>query len=263
MSAHQCILILVCFLVSCGRSQAEHPLQPAVDIARQCQRSMRESIYDYTCTIVRRERIDGKLGQPETIFAKVYHHKATPERDNEPVSIYMRFESPEEVAGREVLFCNIDEDAKVLVRKGGTRLPFLTLSLDPLSRFAMRGNRHPITEFGLRRLAERMAEQGEAEIRNDGCELAINDQAELEGRACKLFEVTHPVERAHFKFHKIRIFIDTALNLPVRFESYGWPKHEGDEPPLDEEYTYNNIRLNVGLCDRDFDRNNPEYAFAR
>ncbi|MGN6136394.1 MAG: DUF1571 domain-containing protein, partial [Aureliella sp.] len=35
----------------------------------------------------------------------------------------------------------------------------------------------------------------------------------------------------------------------------------GDPPPLEEEYTYLDVQLNVGLKDIDFDPENPAYNF--
>ncbi len=35
----------------------------------------------------------------------------------------------------------------------------------------------------------------------------------------------------------------------------------GGQPQLLEEYTYLNVKLNVGLTDADFDDKNPEYNF--
>jgi hypothetical protein len=53
------------------------------------------------------------------------------------------------------------------------------------------------------------------------------------------------------------------MGLPIRFEAYDWPKHKGAEPELAEEYTYSNLKLNVGLSDRDFDVANGAYSFGR
>ena len=44
-------------------------------------------------------------------------------------------------------------------------------------------------------------------------------------------------------------------------ELYGWPTQAGGQPPLVEEYTYRDVRVNVGLTDADFDPENPNYNF--
>lgn len=39
-----------------------HPLQPALELAQKGLAGLRGTIKDYSCTVVKRERIDGKLG---------------------------------------------------------------------------------------------------------------------------------------------------------------------------------------------------------
>ena len=53
------------------------------------------------------------------------------------------------------------------------------------------------------------------------------------------------------------------MKLPVRFEAYDWPRHLGAAAELVEEYTYADLKINVGLCDRDFDPANAQYSFGR
>ncbi len=67
-----------------------------------------------------------------------------------------------------------------------------------------------------------------------------------------------------------RVLIDEALQLPIHFSSYTWPEtadaDDSDDksmPVLVESYTYRDLKLNVDLCDQDFDRNNPEYKFVK
>ena len=64
-------------------------------------------------------------------------------------------------------------------------------------------------------------------------------------------------------FHRVRLYIDKELGLPIRFEAYDWPKHRGAEPELAEEYTYSELKLNVGLTELDFDVANSAYSFGR
>ena len=48
--------------------------------------------------------------------------------------------------------------------------------------------------------------------------------------------------------------MDDELHVPIRLTVHDWPEKEGDDPPLIEEYTYVDLRLNVGLSDSDFSR---------
>ena len=65
-----------------------HPLQPALDLAQQGLAKINANIRDYSCTIVKRERIDGKLGEHEYMFAKIR---------SQPFSVYLYFLGPDSV----------------------------------------------------------------------------------------------------------------------------------------------------------------------
>jgi hypothetical protein len=78
-----------------------------------------------------------------------------------------------------------------------------------------------------------------------------------------LVEAVHPRKQPQFFYHKVRLFIDSKLGIPVRYEAYDWPAKPGDAPDLLEEYAYDGIQLNVGLTESDFDPANPLYAFGR
>ena len=80
-------------------------------------------------------------------------------------------------------------------------------------------------------------------------------------RACLCIEVTHPVPRRNFRFHKARVYVDEELNIPIRYEAYEWPSTPGGQPPLLEQYTYVDLKLNNGFTDADFDEHNPSYGF--
>jgi hypothetical protein len=76
--------------------------------------------------------------------------------------------------------------------------------------------------------------------------------AEIDGRACTHIRVTHPTEDHIFDFHQANIYVDDELHVPLRVESYTWPKKAGEPALLMEEYTYMKLKLNVGLTDRNF-----------
>ncbi len=64
-----------------------------------------------------------------------------------------------------------------------------------------------------------------------------------------------------FDFHIARIYLDTNLRIPVRYEAFLWPIKPNEEPPLEEQYSYSDVKLNVGLQDDDFDPENKAYQF--
>jgi hypothetical protein len=58
-----------------------------------------------------------------------------------------------------------------------------------------------------------------------------------------------------------RLYLDAATKLPVRVQNYEFPARRGGKPELVEDYFYQNLRVNTGLKDIDFDTKNPLYRF--
>jgi hypothetical protein len=130
----------------------------------------------------------------------------------------------------------------------------------------MRGQKYPITEMGVLNLIDKLLEVGYKDSKFGECNVKYYTEGIKAGskespRECTMIEVIHPVPRQNFTFYAARIFVDKELNLPIRYESYDWPRREGESPTLIEIYSYLNLNINVGLTDLDFDHRNPEYAF--
>ncbi len=230
----------------------EHPLAPAIRWAKLGLAEI-EKVQDYSCTLVKRERIDGTLGEHEYMFTKIRQR---------PFSVYMYFLAPAKVKGQEVLYVANQNDGKLLAHPNGIRHKLIgTVKLMPDSMLAMAGNRYAITELGLRRLVSRLIEVGEHDMKFGDCEVKMIPGAKVSGRDCTCIQVVHTAKRKEFIFNMARIFIDNQLNVPIRYEAYDWPREPGGPPVLLEEYTYVNLKLNNGFTDQDFDPKNPNYQF--
>lgn len=230
----------------------EHPLMPALRWAYKGVADM-EKIKDYSATMVKRERVGGKLGDHEHIFLKVRH---------EPFSVYMYFLGPDEVKGQECIYVHGKNDNLMFAHGTGLkRTMFGTVSLKPTGPVAMKGQRYPLTEVGLLNMVKRLIEVGEKDTQYGECEVKFFEGAKINDRSCTCLQAVHPVPRRNFLFHVARIFVDDELNLPVRYEAYDWPKNPGGPPELTEEYTYLNLKVNNGFTDADFDPKNPNYQF--
>lgn len=232
----------------------EHPLMPALRWARVVLRNIDANIHDYSATMVKRERIDGKLHDHEYMFVKVRH---------KPLSVYIYFLDPPSLRGQEVIWVENQNGGKMLAHGVGVRKVFGTVSLEPTSAIAMKGNRYPITEMGLLNMVRMLIEVGERDTQFGECEVNFYEGAKINGRRCTCIEVVHPVPRRNFLFHIARIFVDDELNVPIRFEAHDWPAEKGGPPQLIEEYTYLNLKLNNGFTDADFDIRNPNYGFRQ
>ena len=230
-----------------------HPLEPALELAQRGLAHLRTGIKDYSCTVVKRERIDGKLGEHEYLFAKIRH---------EPFSVYLYFLAPEAVKGQEVIYVDGHNDGNMLAHAGsGVRAMVGTVSLKPNGSLAMQGNRYAITEIGVENLAKRLVEVAEHDKQFGECEVNFYPNAKVNGRICTCVQVVHPVPRRNFRFHLARVFIDDELLIPIRYEAYDWPHEQGGQPVLMEEYTYMNVKINNGFTDADFDPKNTAYKF--
>jgi hypothetical protein len=241
-----------------GESREDHPLVPVVRMAIDSYRWMRADVRDYTCVMVRRERIEGRLRPHEYIYAKVRHRQVEDQRIVVPFSIYLKFLKPASVQGREVLYVEGKNGGEMFARRGGTRFAFVTTRLLPDSDLAMRDNLYPITEFGIENLLYRLIQSARRDLQSD-CQVQFLPGAKINDRAAEGIIVTHQSRQVSPNFYQARIFVDKELRLPVHYEAYDWPASPDAEPPVMEQYTYTQLQLNQGLTDADFSEDNPQY----
>ena len=259
--------VCVCCVVTPGSTQevttqgnAKHSLEAALERARVGLKLIEETVHDYTATIIKRERIDGTLQEHEFISAKIRNRKFEEGKLVVPFAVYLRFLKPDSVAGREVIWVEGANDNKLIAHETGL-LGFKRFYLPPEGFLAMIGQRYPITRIGFQNLIEELLVRGENDRKHGECEVKFYKDSKVDKYVCTLIEVIHPVQRDHFTFHRAHIYIDDALGVPVRYAAWSWPAEPGGEPLLEEEYTYRNIKLNVGLTDADFDPDNQAYNF--
>ena len=238
-----------------------HPLDPALEMAANALAKIDSSIRDYTCTIVKQERVNGVVLEPEYMFAKIRNRQMEGNRVVVPFSVYMKFLKPAAIKGREVIYIENQNAGKLVAHEGGLKGKFLpTVWLKPEGTLAMRKNRYPITEIGIVTLTKRLIERGNLDRQHADCTVEFK-RATINKRKCTCLQLQHPVRRPHFDFYVERVFIDDEMGVPVRYEAYDWPPREGSQPQLIEAYTYLNMRLNVGLTDMDFNHENVNYNF--
>ncbi|QDV14012.1 hypothetical protein CA51_39040 [Rosistilla oblonga] len=241
---------------------ATHPLDEALRIAHEGLQEIRTNISDYTATLVKRELVGNTVGEYEYMFIKVRNRRVEDGRVVVPFSVYLAFLKPATVKGREVIYVEQQNDNKMVAHEGGFKGRFLpTVWLKPEGAFAMRGQKYPLTEIGIENLVLKLIERGEQDRQHKDVKVEFRKNAKINGRDCSVIQVTHPEYRPEFDFSLGQIFIDDQMNIPVRYVAYGWPKTPGQKPEINEEYTYLNVKLNVGLTDADFDPNNPNYSF--
>ena len=210
-------------------------------------------VNDYTCTFLKRERIEGRLTPQHSMVMKVRTH---------PLSVYFKFHAPNR--GREAIFVAGRNGEKIVAHDVGIG-KFLagTMHLDPRGSMAMEDNRHPVTEAGIGGLIDTVARHWARELTSEESVVTFHPNVRVGSHSCTMIESAHPRHRSDFLFHKVKLYIDQEHGLPIRFEAYDWPKQPGGVPELVEEYTYNDLKTNVGLREHDFDPNNKQYSFGR
>jgi hypothetical protein len=239
------------------RQIAQHPLQPAISFARKRYDFVRSQVRDFVCVLVRRERIGEQLRSHEFISTKVRLEQSRDGQIQTPLSVFMHYLGPEEYRGRKVLYVAGRNDGKLVVRNGGRRFNYITVRITPDSSTVRRESRYPVTELSLEKVAGRLIEKAEDDVRFDpegrNTVVTFFRDAKVDGRVCTRIRVVHPVQDDNLSFHTANVFVDDELNVPIRVEGYGWPKKKDEAPPLLEEYTFTKLSLNVGLTDADFD----------
>jgi hypothetical protein len=199
-------------------------------------------VHDYTCYLIKRERVKGQL-QPD--------HLITMRVRSEPFSIYLKWQAPRSLAGQEA--CYVAGRNNGMMRVHSTGLAGLVgwISLDPLDPRALDNSHHSITEAGLGNLIERLARRWDEEWRLNQTQVAVSE-CEVNRRGCTRVELMHPPGGA-FKFYRSVVYFDKETHLPARMENYSWPRQHGNsEGELEEEYNYVEVRTNVKLPDEAF-----------
>jgi hypothetical protein len=237
-----------------------HPLDPAIDFTRSSLQHMRENIGDYTAILVKRNRVNDKLGDLTYAAVKIRNRRTEAPGNQIPLSVYLSFLKPESVKGREVIWVEGRNEGKLLAHEAGLK-NLATVKLDPTGYLAMRGQRYPITEIGIENLTAKILETASRDRQHAECQVQFYKNAKIGDDMCDMFEVVHPVQREHFDFYRARVYFSQKHGVPIRYASWSWPTQPGGEPVLEEEYTYLQLKPNVGLTDRDFDTDNPAYRF--
>lgn len=210
-------------------------------------------IADYSCTLVKRERIDGRLSASERLAIKLRH---------DPFSVYIHYLAPSSVRGQEAIYVHGHNDNRLLAHPNGFKGRLVgTFRLDPAGKLAMQGNRYPVTDLGLKRMVESWLKEARHDVQFVRCTARIAREAKIEGRPCTCIELRRLARHDHVPYELTRLFIDRQSQLPIRYEAYEWPEQHGEEPVLAEEYTYLDVEPNCRFADRDFDVANPDYQF--
>ena len=203
-------------------------------------------VNDYRAIFLRREMIGDELREQETILLKFQR----------PFKVYMKWlEGPGK--GREGLYVAGAHKDRFLVHEGRGFRGLVTAALDPSHPRVLEESRHPITDVGIGRLLEIIAENARRAARNGVLRLVDRGPGTVADRRVHQVEGILPQDPGSgYYCYRVLVFIDQENDLLIRAVVYDWSDQ------IVEEYEYTQLRLNPGLTDRDFDPDNPDYGFS-
>jgi hypothetical protein len=205
-----------------------------------------QNVQDYTCVLIKRERIRGQMQADQVISMRVR---------NQPFSVYLRWDQPRSLAGQEA--CYVAGKNNGMMRVHSTGLVGAIggwVTLDPRDPRVMENSRHSITEAGIGNLLERYGTRWEEERKLNVTDARVADFV-YNNRPCRRVELIHPAS-GQFTYGRSMLYFDNETHLPVRVENYDWPRGgrgTAADGELLEVYSYIDLRPNVGLRDNAFD----------
>jgi hypothetical protein len=233
-----------------------------LDMARAARERMSQTLDDYTARFVKREVDTKGLAGEETEMLMKVQTRLRGDSEAAPMRVYLKFQRPKSVQGREVIWAEDANDGKMAVYENYFPLSLKTIWLDPNGYLAMRGQRYPIREIGLVRLVEKLIERGEKDRDNPDIEVTVDHDHIFDGVATELIQVKRKKPGGgEDDFSLAEIVVDPERQLILSYRSFGWPQSADASAPLLESYQYYDLQTNVGLTEADFDTSNPGYAF--
>lgn len=230
------------------KSDGNSPLAPALGQAKATLEAV-SKLKDYTATFFK----DELVGKSHVVQQMTLKLRET------PFSVYLRFQK--DLDGREVIYVDGKNEGKLLVHGSGIESIVGTLKLAPDHKKIMEENRYPFNMIGLKSLMKTLVGQWEREISDSDLDVKLFSNAKIASQECKVYQSTRAKKTAEGQFHVTRLYVDKVTSLPVRVEQLDFPAKAGDQPGVIEQYTYLDLKTNVGLTDMDFDTKNKSYKF--
>ncbi|MEL6350056.1 MAG: DUF1571 domain-containing protein [Myxococcota bacterium] len=197
------------------------------------------SLQDATYTVERSEWVGGRQLPPQTIAV----------RYRRPEALWLQWVDAV-YPGRKLLYQKGWNGGQLRVRPS-SYLPLLNLS--PTGMIAMRDSRHPVWMISLSRIVDKvlgvtalLAQRPElvAEYTDEGTQRAG-------GTDSRCYRVTLPYEREPALYApQVRVCVGLDSRLPTRFSA--WKNEDGAIRQV-EDYVFQDLVVNPGLTDADFD----------
>lgn len=236
------LAMVLCLTVMVARIDAASTGQTDLDVLLQRSLAAYSRVNDYSCTFHKKELVKGEIQESRNLHFKF----------RKPASYYLKYTDGDD-AGLEAIYSEGRYNNKLEVHLGGY-FSFFRVAVDPRGAQALKSNRHPIMDAGIGQILS-LVEQNYRQAKTDPeSRITLEGETALNGRKVQLIKAIFPKGRGYYG-GKVLVFIDRETFLPVKITVHGWNNE------FLEDYQYDNIKLNVGLNDRDFDVKNSEYHF--
>ncbi len=205
----------------------------------------RTHIEAYTCIFQKLERVGGELLKPEKMLMKFR---------SDPFSVYLKWVA-DPSKGQEAIYVDGRYKNEIQVHPSGILgLIFRRVGIDPKGKTALKHSRRPITMAGLVNMISLVTRQCEEAHARGDLTLTYEGVRTEGGRSLYVLKRVLPPDKG-YPCETLVIFIDTRTLACVRTDAYDW---NGE---LISHYYYNDLQINPGLTDEDFDPDNADYGF--
>ncbi|MDB4695040.1 DUF1571 domain-containing protein [bacterium] len=233
-----------------------------LDMAKSARAHLSTTLDDYTARFVKQERDANGALAPESEIQMKVQTRCRNESNDAPLRVYLAFNGPPNLKGREVIWGADLFDGTMAVHEVGLLLGLKTLWLDPTGFLAMQGQRYPVSEIGIMKLIDKLIERGEKDRNNPDVSVEIIADQKLDDTLTQVIQIRrNKPSNQEDDFSLAEITLDPERQLILGYRAFGWPDEPEGEPVLLESYTYHDVKTNVGLTEADFDPKNPAYNF--
>ncbi len=206
-----------------------------VTLLKQALANYSKSYQDYTCTFTKKERVNGKSRDKQEIQVKFI---------DQPFSVAMRWTKNAPVGDR-ILYIEGKYNGQMLVQpKGFLGTLFGTVKRSPDGPDAMANTRRPVTLFGFKRMMESLLEVNElAASRGEG-KFTFEGYKTKARKVMVLKRILPP--KKDYPAKTTVWYLDVDHLVPVGMKASDWDDQETCQ------YSYSNVKFNVGLTENDF-----------
>jgi hypothetical protein len=196
---------------------------------------------DFRCTLLKQERINGKVGEEQEIAVKFRR---------QPFSVAMAWMGKNLPPGDRVLYVEGKYGNMMLVRPSNPIARVLTggtVKRQPDGEEAMQSTLRPVNQFGFERGIQSLLDVYRQARKAGECreEMDPRDQ-DVCGRKTILLIRTLP-DGKDYPARVTKTYIDVETLLPIMIEGYGW---QNDEFLC--RYLYKDLDFNAKFTDEDF-----------